>query len=208
MPSPGECLARILDEGRYCASRTLGEAGAAELHLHAMERFVALEPTIPPFRGSMNRALFSYGPPVLALYQALMHDLGVDREPALGLAEEMLQAFVRKQLTRRPLLNAAMRVVFRLKPARSLLMRSLRKEEPDGFRFEEASDPGALWAFDVRECALVRFARRHGAPEIVPMICRVDDLVAKELHGLELRRTGTLGTGAERCDFRYVDVRK
>ena len=55
---------------------------------------------------------------------------------------------------------------------------------------------------------LAEFARRHGAPEIVPMICRLDDLKVKDLHGIELHRTGTLGTGAERCDFRYVTAKK
>ncbi|WP_437906554.1 L-2-amino-thiazoline-4-carboxylic acid hydrolase [Sorangium sp. So ce327] len=208
MSSPSERLAQILAEGRVIATRELGEECAAELHTRAKERYLALEATMPRFQSSMNRKLFELGPPVLAIYQALLHDLGVDREPALRLAEDILLAFYRKQLNRSPLLGAAMDVMFRLKPARSLLMMSLRADEPEGIRFDEASGTGALLAFDVRACPIVAFARRHGAPEIVPMICRLDDLKVKELHGVELRRTGTLGTGAERCDFRYVTAKK
>ncbi|WP_437677144.1 L-2-amino-thiazoline-4-carboxylic acid hydrolase [Sorangium sp. So ce131] len=208
MSSPSECLAHILAEGRFHAIRSLGEECAAELHTHAKERYLALEATIPRFRRSMNRRIFELGPPVLAIYQALHHDLGVDREPALRLAEEMLHAFHHKQLHRSPLHGIAMDMMFRLKPARNLLMRGLFAEEPDGFRFEQADDAGALMAFDVRACPLVSFARRHGAPEIVAMICRLDDLEASARRGVELRRTGTLGTGAERCDFRYVAAKK
>ena len=36
---------------------------------------------------------------------------------------------------------------------------------------------GALLAFDVRECALVKYAKAHGAPEIVSLICALDDLM-------------------------------
>ncbi|WP_437600158.1 L-2-amino-thiazoline-4-carboxylic acid hydrolase [Sorangium sp. So ce590] len=198
--SPSERLAQILSEGRFVAIRELGEECAAELHTRAKERYLALEATIPQFGSSMDRKLFELGPPVLAIYQALLHDLGVDREPALRLAEDMLLAFYRKQLHRSPLLGAAMDIVFRLKPARRLRRRSMLAGEPGAFRFGRASD--------VRECPLVTFARRHGVPEVVPMICRLDDLKVKELHGIEAHRAGTLGTGAGCRGFRYVMAKK
>ncbi|WP_434045093.1 MULTISPECIES: L-2-amino-thiazoline-4-carboxylic acid hydrolase [Sorangium] len=206
--SPSERLAQVLTEGRFVAIRELGEESAAELHTHAKERYLALEETIPRFRSSMNRKLFELGPPVLAIYLALHHDLGVDRGPALRLIEDMLLAFHRKQRSRSPLLGAAMDIMLRLRPARSLLLKSMLTRKPGGFRFDRASDAGAVLAFDVRACPLVAFARRHGAPEVVPMICRLDDLQVQELHGVELQRTGTLGMGAERCDVRYVMAKK
>jgi hypothetical protein len=208
MSSPGERLEQILEDGRSHATRALGEEGAAVLHTRAKARYLEIEPTIPLFQQSTNRALFVLGPPVLAIYQALQSDLGVDRAPALRLVEEMLLAFYRKQMKKGPILGAAMSLALRLKPARSLLLRSLAVDEPEGFLFEKIDDPGALMAFDVRECALVKFARRHGAPEIVPMLCRLDDLAAASLSGIELRRTGTIATGAARCDFRYVKARR
>ncbi|WP_433932815.1 L-2-amino-thiazoline-4-carboxylic acid hydrolase [Sorangium cellulosum] len=206
--SPSERLAQVLTEGRFIAIRELGEESAAELHTHAKERYLALEESIPRFRSSMNRKLFELGPPALAIYQALHHDLGVDRGPALRMTEDMLLAFHRKQRSRSPLLGAAMDIVLRLKPARSLLLKSMLTREPGGFRFDRASDAGAPLDFDVRACPLVTFARRQGAPEVVPMVCRLDDLQAQEPRGIELQRAGALGMGAERCDFRYVTAKK
>ena len=156
----------------------------------------------------MNRSFFMMGPPVLAIYQALREDLGLDQAPALRLTEDMLLAFQRKWLKTSPLLGAVMSATFQLRPVRSLFMRSLSAREPGGFHFEKVDDPEALMAFDARDCAIVNFARRHGAPEIVPMICRLDELTARSLHGIELRRTGTIGAGAERCDFRYVKIKR
>lgn len=206
--SPGERLEQILEEGRAHAVRALGDEGAAVLHTRAKVRYLEIEPTIPQFRQSANRALFALGPPVLAIYQALQRDLDEDRAQALGLVEQMLLAFYEKQSRKAQLFGAVMSLALRLKPARSLLQRSLPVDEPDGFRFEKIDDPDALMAIDVRECALVKFARQHGAPEIVPMLCRLDDLVAASLVGVELRRTGTIATGAARCDFRYVRVKR
>ncbi|XXT20350.1 hypothetical protein WME94_02115 [Sorangium sp. So ce429] len=208
MSSPSERLAQILTEGRFLAARELGEESAAALHTHAKERYLALEATIPRFRSSMDRRLFELGPPVLAIYQALQHDLGVDRAPALRLAEDMLLAFSRKQRSRHPFLGAAMDVVSRLRPARPLFMRSTPAREPGGSRLDGAGGADALRAADARECPLVTFARQHGLPEVGAMIRRLDELQAKELHRAELRRTGTLDTGAARFDFRYVMAKK
>ncbi|WP_437953686.1 hypothetical protein WME98_25470 [Sorangium sp. So ce296] len=156
----------------------------------------------------MSRKLFELGPPVLAIYQALLHDLGVDRGPALRLAEDMLLAFYRKQLDRSPLLGAAMDMVFRLEPARRLIMKSTAPGSPGGSRFDKVSDAGARLASGARECPLVAFARRHGAPEIVAMIGQLDDLRASAPRGIALRRTGALDMGAERGGFRYVTGKK
>ncbi|WP_437288404.1 L-2-amino-thiazoline-4-carboxylic acid hydrolase [Sorangium sp. So ce406] len=206
--SPSERLAQVLTEGRFVAIRELGEESAAELHTHAKERYLALEESIPRFRSSMDRKLFELGPPALAIYLALHHDLGVDRGPALRMTEDMLLAFHRKQRSRNPLLGAARDIVLRLSPARSPLLKSMLTREPGGFRFDRARDAGALRDVDVRACPLVAFARRHGAPEVVPMICRLDDLQAQELRDAELQRAGALGMGAERRDLRYVTAKK
>ncbi|WP_437834831.1 hypothetical protein [Sorangium sp. So ce1153] len=208
MSSPSERLAQILTEGRFVAARELGEESAAALHTHAKERYLALEATIPRLHSSMDRRLFELGPPVLAIYQALQHDLGVDRAPALRLAEDMLLAFYRKQRSRHPFLGAAMDVVSRLRPARHLLVRSTPAREPGGSRLDRTGGAGALRAADVRECPLVTFARRHGLPEVVAMIRDLDDLQARERHGAGLPRTGTLDAGAARFDFRYVMAKK
>ena len=40
-----------------------------------------------------------------------------------------------------------------------------------------------------------------GCPELTKIFCANDDRFYGNLPGLEFRRTGTLGTGASRCDF-------
>ncbi len=58
------------------------------------------------------------------------------------------------------------------------------------------------FGFDILECAVCKAFLKHGALDIVPYICALDDKVSDAL-GLGLRRSGTLALGADRCDFRY-----
>lgn len=37
----------------------------------------------------------------------------------------------------------------------------------------------------------------------VPLVYRIDDMLAETMPGSELERSGTIAQGAERCDFRY-----
>lgn len=201
--TPEERLEAILRFGREEATRTLGEAGAARLRSLAWARFYALAPEAPRFRERMNRNLFVLTVPLLALYQALRQGLGVERAEALRLAEDMLHAAYRERMN--PVLLAAMNVTYQVAPIRRVFLRRIETtQEPGGFEFEVPKDADAVIALDVRVCPIARFAEEHGAPEIVPLICRIDDLVASKLTGLRLERTGTIGTGASYCDFRYV----
>jgi hypothetical protein len=151
----------------------------------------------------VNWKLFVAAVPLLALYQTLREDFDMAQEPALGLAEQMLRDAYAVRIG--PVMTAALNAVYQLRPIRNLLVsKMLKADEPEGFHFEKVDEPGAIMAFDVRVCPIVNFAKQHGAPEIVPVICRLDDLVADLLLGIELHRSGTIGMGAERCDFRYV----
>lgn len=201
--TPREYLDRILQEGRPAAHRALPPGDAAELPARAWARFEALERRAPSFRDSVNQGLFVLAVPLVALYQALRLDAGTPETPALRLAEAMLLAAFEK--TFGPVKGAVWDLGFAFVPVRNLLLkRALRVDEPGGFRFEPAADPSAEIAFDVKRCAIVDFARAQGAPEVVPLICRLDDVMAAHFRHFTLRRTGTIGTGADRCDFRYV----
>lgn len=54
---------------------------------------------------------------------------------------------------------------------------------------------------DVLSCPYVRYFTELGCPELTQIYCANDDRVYGNLPGIEFRRKGTLGTGAERCDF-------
>jgi L-2-amino-thiazoline-4-carboxylic acid hydrolase-like protein len=212
MPSIVEKFEQVLDEARPEAARALGEARVDAFRGGARARFVALEPSLPRFESSVNTMFFTGGPQALAIYRTLRDDMAMERDPALALTEEVLTAFMTRKFMN-PLVGPAMTLALRIGPIRRLVLKKQLEANDDanasdGFRFETVDDPEALAAFDVHECGVAKFAQQHGAPEIVPIICQLDDVMASALRGIELRRTGTIGRGAARCDFRYVRVRR
>lgn len=55
--------------------------------------------------------------------------------------------------------------------------------------------------FDVNRCPYCKYLTEIGCPEIIRFSCEVDDWIYGNLPGLRYSRTGTIGTGADRCDF-------
>lgn len=55
--------------------------------------------------------------------------------------------------------------------------------------------------FDIIRCPYCRYLTEIGCPEIIRFSCEIDEWIYGSLPGLKFRRTGTLGTGADRCDF-------
>lgn len=201
-------LQAILRAGRPLIEERFGASSAALFEPKVLERFSALNAGAPAFKQAINHRLFSLGVPILAVYRVLLDDFKMDKDAAVSLLEAIMLATTRPRVESfagRALLN----VGFRLPMLRDIaLKQAYAADEPEGFRFEEVRDPGAVFAFDVRECALVKYARAQGAPEIVPVLCRLDDLMAAQLRGLRLVRKGTIAMGAERCDFRYVRTKR
>jgi hypothetical protein len=152
----------------------------------------------------MNRELFALGVPVLALYRTLREDAGLPQASAVALVDELLQLAYRRRLAspvRRKLASGA----FRLPVLRHVIARAAeRSREPGGFVMRRvARAPGELLALDVERCPLAELFAREGAPEVGPLVCKLDDVMVEMLDGVELRRTGTIAAGAKRCDFRY-----
>jgi hypothetical protein len=57
------------------------------------------------------------------------------------------------------------------------------------------------YRMDIVSCPYVRYFTELGCPELTKIYCANDDRVYGNLPGLEFKRAGTLGTGADRCDF-------
>jgi hypothetical protein len=72
----------------------------------------------------------------------------------------------------------------------------------DVFDVVDPLDDSFTWGFDVHSCAILKSAQRHGAAELMPFLCAVDDVMSDK-GDQGLRRTGTLALGARTCDFRY-----
>ncbi|WP_026659419.1 L-2-amino-thiazoline-4-carboxylic acid hydrolase [Butyrivibrio sp. AC2005] len=63
------------------------------------------------------------------------------------------------------------------------------------------------YRMDVTECPYRRYFTELGCPELTKIFCGNDDRVYGNLPGLEFIRTGTLGRGADKCDF-YLRLKK
>ncbi len=202
-----EFLEVTLRYGANSAKQALSDEPASRLDGLVWARYDKLDTTVPPFQNRTNRGLFIAAVPLVALYQVLREEFNLDQEAALHLAETMMRDAYAVRLGF--FMKAALNTMYQLPPIRRLLMAQMVKtDEPEGFRFEKLDEPDSLMAFDVRACPIVNFAKKHSVPEVVPLICRLDDLIAEQLVGMELRRTGTIGMGADRCDFRYVRSKK
>ena len=54
---------------------------------------------------------------------------------------------------------------------------------------------------DIIACPYCRYFTELGCPELTKIYCENDDRTYGNLPGLKFERTGTLGKGADRCDF-------
>ena len=57
------------------------------------------------------------------------------------------------------------------------------------------------YRMDVTACPYCRYLTELGCPELTKIFCENDERIYGRLPGLVFERTGTLGKGAERCDF-------
>ena len=57
------------------------------------------------------------------------------------------------------------------------------------------------YRMDVTSCPYCRYFTELGCPELTKIFCENDERIYGNLPGLRFTRTGTLGKGAERCDF-------
>lgn len=74
-----------------------------------------------------------------------------------------------------------------------------RVEREDGIYAEDE-----LLGFDVSECRFVTLTHELGRPHLAAMFCAADAVFfEREASPVRLERTGTIATGAERCDFRF-----
>ena len=57
------------------------------------------------------------------------------------------------------------------------------------------------YRMDIVDCPYYRYFTQLGCPELTKIFCANDERIYGNLPGLEFIRTGTLGTGANCCDF-------
>ena len=62
------------------------------------------------------------------------------------------------------------------------------------------------YRMDVLACPYCRYFTELGCPELTRIYCENDERTYGNLPGIAFERTGTLGKGADRCDFRIRKV--
>ena len=179
-----------------------GEVEAAMLAARVQARYDELYAGRPRFahhalRDHLEKNIL----PGLALYQVL-RDENNDQEAVLAQVELLFETFVvpthKLMLLLAHLPNPF--AVFRV-AARQTLRRSY---PPQGWEMQMVEDSDQCVAFDVFRCFYLDVLTAYGAPELVPLYCKLDDLMYEMLPpSITWERTGTLGRGDDCCDFRW-----
>ena len=71
----------------------------------------------------------------------------------------------------------------------------------NGFQNRFYPKETGVFRMDILACPYCRYFGELGCPELTKIYCANDDRVYGKLPGLRFERAGTLGTGADRCDF-------
>jgi hypothetical protein len=162
-------------------------------------------PNLPILEDKNNRDVFLRNAPfMLSLYRALLGDFGLGREEALDMVSQITDFKVRENYGN----DAVMKFVLSRIAVSSLFKRMFlkvweRQEEPYGWT-TELPESDAYIAIDVTRCGLVDWYVDQGVPEIAPIGCDGDFIMAEFMTGLGLERTRTIAAGDHVCDFRYV----
>ena len=78
---------------------------------------------------------------------------------------------------------------------------------PDnGFRNTFYPKQKGEYRMDVTACPYCRYFTEMGCPELTKIYCENDERTYGNLPGIVFERTGTLGKGADRCDFHIRKV--
>ena len=85
----------------------------------------------------------------------------------------------------------------------------MKKNFPaEGWDLEWVELSGKEIHFDMKSCVYHEMTVKHGCPELCTVFCENDDIAFSGLFPkIRFERGGTIGQGAERCDFHFVKVR-
>jgi hypothetical protein len=177
------------------------EAGA--LWLRATERLSAILALYADLPRAMRFHTESRIFPAAAIYLTAKERLG--EETAFSIVENAAVELTDE-------LGRKLARLMRLPGMRSLFVRVwdplVRKVfGPDnGFRNTFYPKQKGEYRMDVLACPYCRYFTELGCPELTKIYCENDERTYGNLPGIAFERTGTLGKGADRCDFRIRKV--
>ncbi len=71
------------------------------------------------------------------------------------------------------------------------------------FDFIQGDEKTFTYGIDYSECGVYKFFKSQGANHFMPIVC-IADYAKARAYGYGLKRTQSIGNGADICDFRYV----
>ncbi len=190
---------------RGCLVRRRGRTSARAIMRETRERFDALLPDVGNVGGRRNRLtpFLLWSAWFLALWE-VMRRRGASTDEVGSIIIEA----VPRQLAQyaRPLLRwlGRWRMGLTASRLREASERSLERRYAADWVSRFVPGDGEEFAFgiDYVECGICKLYQQKGASELVPWVCWLDYPLSDAL-GLGLKRTKTLGQGADRCDFRW-----
>lgn len=167
---------------------------------YGLEPSVAVQPTLGAVFTTHAAAL------ILAMHKTLLRR-GVDAATSHRLIYDIGWT-VYRQMAEPPLLIAS---AFTRDPRKRLkLATDMFRSFPFGspsYEWRDVSSPNGAVAFDCVKCPVAElFASQNASELCVQTFCRLDFPLA-ETWGGQLERSGTIASGAERCDFRWSPQR-
>ncbi|MFW9926232.1 MAG: L-2-amino-thiazoline-4-carboxylic acid hydrolase [Candidatus Thorarchaeota archaeon] len=79
--------------------------------------------------------------------------------------------------------------------------------ENEFFQAIEVQQESGCYGFDIRRCLYFDILRECGKPELGPILCEYDKILADSVKSwVRFTRRETIATGDKRCDFRYCKV--
>jgi hypothetical protein len=146
--------------------------------------------------------------PMLALYQSWLAD-GFDQETALAKVDALYEMEYKTGKKGLFIVGRIFRVlpdVFRI--FKRLVRAIIRYGYPaPGFVLTYIPEDEYRFGFDIHRCFYQDVVTHFGAPELTASFCKVDNFTMEVLpRQIQWSRTGTLGTGATHCDYRWEFV--
>lgn len=138
--------------------------------------------------------------PTAAIYKALLE---VDSENARSVTHGTLIGLCRTG-------NRMMQVFLRIPGMRGLFMRLLPKMalkmfgRESGFDYTNFHADKTRLTMDTTVCPYCKYARLLDVEALMPTFCESDFATYGGLPGIRFERTQTLGTGGDKCDFRFI----
>lgn len=164
-------------------------------------------PGLPILGDSNNRDIFLRNAPfILSLYHALLGEFALGQHVALDTLSQITDYKVREQYGNDPVMKFIMSRIAEDDLFRKMFLKIWERRDEEYGWATEFPESDAYIAVDVTRCGLVDWYTDQGVPEIAPIGCDGDYIMAEFMTGLKLVRTKTIADGDDICDFRYMKV--